>query len=312
MRRAGAQDVHRLEPRLLVVARSTRRSAPTRRPAILEVLGLPARLDAALDGDTRRLAQRPGSPGVGACLGLPGTRCGGPPPRHRLGLGPPVGAQRLHTERVQAVRGGRRRRPRQRRLRHLRDPRLPQGRCVAAQMLGPVDVAAGHVAALALHAALVVGRRRGRRRRGGGGGGGGARRGAARGQRVRAAWPPGPALAAVGAVPRTAGAMPGALAVALVAPSVVAAVRRVARHGPRHGHVLLPPGVSEVHLLDAAGGAEAVVVRAQRAEVIPRHPLLRVAGRRVRLGELEQRLLRMRRGAVGVLLHFPQGALGRV
>lgn len=193
----------------------------------------------------------------------------------------PVGAQGLHAQRAQrvqampTVRGGR---------------GCVCRRRVATPMLGPVDVAAGRP-----HGGpWVVGGRRGGGGGGrGGGGGGSAGRGAAGGQGVR---PPVPARcapqAAVGAMTRT-----------LVLPRVVARLR----HGPR----LLPPGVSEVHLLHAARGAEAVVVRPQRAEVVTRYSLLLgVARRCVRVRKLEERFLSC--STVRMLLHFPQSALGGI
>lgn len=179
-----------------------------------------------------------------------------------------MGAQRLHTERVQA--GG----------------RAPHGRSVAAQLLGPVDVAAGrHPHPLPLPRPGVVGRRGGRGggRRGGGGGGAGGR--AAGGEGVR---PPRPARASLAAV--------RAMTRARLVPAVAGVVTEVM------AVLLLPRGVSEVHLFHTPGGPEAVVMGPQRAEVIPGHSLLSVARRSVRLWELEERLLGS--SAVGVLLHF--------
>lgn len=119
-------------------------------------------------------------------------------------------------------------------------------------MLGPVDVTAWR------RAGVVGGRGGGGR---GGGGGGGGRRAGRRAARGQGVCPPVPARRG----PQTAvGAM--TLVRALVLPRVVARLR--------HGPPLLPPGVSEVHLLHTARCPEAVVMRSECAEVVSGHPLL--------------------------------------
>lgn len=185
---------------------------------------------------------------------------------------PPVGAQCLDAERVQAAsRAGRAwiaGTMLARSARPVLPARAPR-RGVAALVLGPVDVAARWPLPWpALH--RLAGRGRGGRRRGRRGGGGGAGRRAARGQRVGAM-----VRAGAAGPPRARAALAAlhglrALAVAdmprLVARRAGGVVPRPrARHGARHGRqrrhgVLLPPGVSEVHFLHAAGGAEAIVV----------------------------------------------------